>query len=93
MQTREFIKSLEEKLKVKLDVRPSNFDSMVGIYYDNVYITAAPSSVIKAESDPQYTNEKGYPHKPMDYVEAKIVSFVERYKDPEFKALMTEKLD
>ena len=92
MQTKDFIKSIEEKLKVKLDVRPSNFDSMVGIYYDNVYVTAAPSSVIKEEMDEQYTNEKGYPHKPMSYVEDKIVSFVERYKDPEFKELMNEKL-
>jgi hypothetical protein len=92
MQTTEFIKGLEEKLKVKLEVRPSNFPSMVGIYYDNVYVTAAPSSVIKEESDSQYTNEKGFPHKPMSYVEAKIISFVERYKDPEFKSLMNEKI-
>jgi hypothetical protein len=65
---------------------------MVGIYYDNVYVTAAPSSVIKEEHDPSYVNEKGFPHKPMSYVEAKIVSFVERYKDPEFKSLMNEKI-
>ena len=93
MQTDTFIKSLEEKLKVKLEVRPSNFESMVGIYYDGIYVTAAPSIMIKEENDPQYTNEKGYPHKPMSYVEAKIVSFVERYKDPEFKKLMHEKQD
>ena len=92
MQTQEFIKSLEEKLKVKLDIRPSNFDSMVGIYYDGVYVTAAPSTVIKSEPDSQYTNEKGYPHKTQSYVEAKITNFLEQYKDPEFKSMMNEKV-
>jgi hypothetical protein len=92
MQTNEFIKGLEKKLKVKLEVKPSNFESMVGIYHDGVYVTAAPSSVIKEESDPQYTNEKGYPHKTMGYIEAKISNFLEQYKNPEFKQLMNEKM-
>ena len=92
MQTKDFIKTLEEKLKVKLELKPSpNFPSMVGIYYDNCYITAAPSGEIHDVLNDQYTNERGYPHKPMNYVEAKVADFVEKYKDPEFKALVNEK--
>lgn len=93
MQTKDFIKTLEEKFKVKLELKQSpNFASMVGIYYDGVYITAAPSGEIREKQDDQYTNERGYPHKPMFYIEAKVADFIEKYKDPEFKELVNEKL-
>jgi hypothetical protein len=93
MQIQEFIKSVEEKLKIKLETKPAPADStMCGIYYDGVYITAAPSGEIKTELDSNYSNERGYPHKPQQYVEDKITLFVKQYTtDPEFKALMNEK--
>lgn len=94
MLTKEFISRLEEKLKVKLELRQSpNYPSMSGVYYDGVYICAAPSEQIKAEHDTSYTNESGYPHRTSVFVEAKVVDFVNRYNsDPEFKALVNEKI-
>lgn len=93
MQTKDFIKGVEEKLKINLIVKPAPADAtMCGIYYKDVYITAAPSGEIKETLDSNYTNERGYAHKPMVYVEDKIATFVKQFDtDPEFRALMTEK--
>lgn len=93
MQIKEFIKEVEKELNISLELKPAPSDStMCGIYYDGCYITAAPSGVIKNEHDEGYTNERGYPHRPSTYVKAKIVDFVEKYKDPNFKALVNEKI-
>lgn len=94
MQTKEFITGLESKLNVKLELRQSpNYPSMSGIYYAGVYICAAPSDQIKDEHDTAYVNEAGYPHRTKIFVEAKVSDFVNRYNtDPEFKALMNEKI-
>jgi len=93
MQIQDFIKRTEEKLKIKLETKPAPADStMCGIYYKDIYITAAPSGDIKEVHDPEYTNERGYPHKPQQYVEDKIALFLNNYNtDPDFKILMTEK--
>jgi len=93
MQIQDFIKRTEEKLKIKLETKPAPADStMCGIYYQGVYITAAPSGEIKENHDPEYQNDRGYPHKPQQYVEDKIALFVKSYTtDPEFKSLMNEK--
>jgi hypothetical protein len=93
MQIQDFIKNTEEKLKIKLETKPAPADpTMLGIYFQGVYITAAPSGEIKENHDPEYQNERGYPHKPQQYVEDKIKLFVTQFNtDPEFKALMTEK--
>jgi hypothetical protein len=93
MQIQEFIKRTEEKLKIKLEVKPAPADStMCGIYFDGAYITAAPSGEIREAQDSNYTNKRGYPHKPQQYVEDKIALFVKNYTtDPEFKLLMNEK--
>ena len=93
MQIQDFIKQTEEKLKIKLETKPAPADStMCGIYFQGVYITAAPSGEIKTEHDPEYQNDRGYPHKPQQYVEDKITLFLNNYNtDPDFRILMTEK--
>jgi len=93
MQIQDFIKKTEEKLKIKLETKPAPADStMCGIYFQGVYITAAPSGDIREVLDSNYTNDRGYPHKPQQYVEDKITLFVKQYTtDTDFKALMDEK--
>jgi len=62
MTTKDFEIELK-KINSELNIRPAAVSDMEGIYYKDIFITGIPSNNIYEETNPDYKNELGTPHK------------------------------
>ncbi len=95
MTTKDFEIKLKE-IDENLNIRPAAVADMEGVYYKDIFIIGIPSNNIYEETDPNYKNELGTPHKIIPVALAQIAQWLANIEeeleiDREFRELTQKK--